>query len=239
MKRFILALALTATPAWAENVTVFVVQEDGGVIQRPGNLTYEEAVLVLGGKAPREGTTGVVLEKGEPPHWTDLSPSDVDKEHGGDGDPVVELFPRVKDERDNKEIILFPEEDSVSDKITPCAGTWVGQIINQDFTGCPAGVAQAASAQVSAMDGNTILGTIDASFTPDQMFPDLDWLQTGPNTWLANFSPVIGGGPASIRVQFAVWVVSPDKISIREKLNFKGPLVGNCQAMTEVDALRQ
>ena len=130
MKRFILALALTATPAWAENVTVFVVQEDGGVIQRPSNLTYEEAVSALGRKAPREGTTGVVLEKGEPPHWTDLSPSDVDKEHGGDGDPVVELFPRVKDERDNKEIILFPEEDSASDKITPRSGTW-GRANNQ------------------------------------------------------------------------------------------------------------
>lgn len=252
MKRLISAMAvatvLTATsaPVWADLVKIYEVQPDGGVIERPGAISVKAAELLIG-DAP-EGTTGVVMERGKEPLWTRLSPLDVNERFGGKGDPVVELFPKTidpteppevfpQDDPDTIPIELFPQEDT-NGKITPLAGVWIGNVIGSSSTGCPPGVAEGVAAQLAALDGTPIEGTIDASFTASVAYPDLDWAQRGPNSWYAT----VGSPPESpiiARTQFALRVMSPDLISLRQQINFGGAMMGNCETKTNADYVRQ
>jgi hypothetical protein len=237
MKRLILAFALMASPVMAENVKLFVVQKDGGVIERPGNVTPQQAAIAMGLKAPPAGSTGLVLHPGKAAQWTKLSARDVDLKHGGNGTPTVQLFPDVIDP--DAPPALFPEADEGDIAIIPDSGIWIGNMVSQTVSGCPAGVAEAAASQLAALDGTPVQGTIDAGFTPDMMFPQLAWTRKGPNNWHGDFSPDTGGGPVRVQVQFAVRILAPDKISIRQQINFAGPMVGNCEAFTEVDLIQQ
>lgn len=237
MKRLLLALALIATPATAENVKLFVVQKDGGVVQRPGNVTVEGAAIVMGQKRPPEGTTGLVIEKGKPARWTDLTPEEVHKKFGGEGDPEVELFPKHEDKQ--KPIEIFPaEEDDSGEVIKLRAGNWIGNILSQNITDCPAGVATPLAAQFAGIDGGPIQGTIDASFTPARIAPQLEWTKTGPNSWVGDLVRS-AGGDNGIRVQWAVRIKSSSLILNRQQISFSGPLVGACKVLTEVEYERK
>jgi hypothetical protein len=107
MKRLILTAVLTASPVFAENVEVFVVQGDGsGVVQHESKVSVEGAASLIDGKRPK-GAKGVVLEKGKPPAWTDQSPKEVNKRFGGDGEPYI-----VHGEDDEgSEMEFDPEEE--------------------------------------------------------------------------------------------------------------------------------
>lgn len=89
MKRLILTAALISSPALAETVEVFVVDESGdGVLQYQSNATIAESEVLIQGARP-EGATGVVLEEGKSPQWTDLSPEAVNQNYGGNGAPPI------------------------------------------------------------------------------------------------------------------------------------------------------
>ena len=90
MKNAILISVLAAGPAFAENVEVFVVQEDGsGVVQYESITTFEEAAVLIDAARPADAT-GVVLQNGEPVKWTALSAQDINEHHGGDGEPYIQ-----------------------------------------------------------------------------------------------------------------------------------------------------
>lgn len=91
MKHLILPISLSvlATFASAENVTVFVPREGGGVTQIEGNLTFEEAARLMGDNAVPESATGIVLERGKSPRWTNLLPQGVNEAFDGEGLPPI------------------------------------------------------------------------------------------------------------------------------------------------------
>ncbi len=238
MKRIILAcaIAIATTAVWAEPVKLFVVQKGGGVIERPGNVTVEAAKAALN-EAPPEGATGLVIEKGKPVRWTTLSAREINENYGGEGDPQVELFPEVEDP--NPPVELFPEEnDNGSAAIVPRAGNWIGKLVSQTTSGCPAGVAEGVAGQLVALDGARIPGPIEEYMSPANIYPQLAWTRRGANGWLGT-AEMGDGKSVIIRVQWAIRIESSDRISNRQQLNFAGPIAGNCQALTEVDLLRQ
>jgi len=237
MKRLalILALALCAFPAFAQNVKIYVVQDGGGVIERPGNVTPQEAAVILGDNAPPAGATGIVIERGKPARWTDLTPAQVNAEFGGNGDPVIELFPAEDDPQTPIEI--FPEGDfeDTGDGIVLNAGNWSGNITNQTTSGCPAGTEDAVNGMIADLNGSIIQGTIDATFTPARMYPQFNWTKTGTNNWRGELS--IGDNGIGSRVQSIVSIRSPDLIQMVQQVNITG--LGNCASRTEVDLVRR
>jgi hypothetical protein len=235
MKRLLLALALTASPAFAQNAEIYTPREGGGVIQQPGNLTVVEIGLLPGMKAAPPGVTGLILEQGKPPRWTTLSPEDVDRKYGGDGTPEVRLFPEVEDKRDDKTIEIFPEDGStVSDgRIAPNAGHWIGNNISQTFEGCPPNVAGPIRAQTATLDNARIQGDIGPSFTGNDISPDLLWTQTGPNAWIGEMDR--RQGSVGMRMQWAVKVLSPATIDNRQQVNVALPNGSSCQVLSHIE----
>ena len=237
MKRFILPVlcAFICAPAFAENVKIYIPRDGGGVTQKPGNVSVQEAAILMGDKAAPEGATGIVLERGKPPRWTDLPPSDVDKAFGGDGTPVTELLPTDDPTvpssllEGKKPIEGFPEENTDDGRIRPNAGNWIGVVRSQTLDGCDGAIGQAVAAQTAALSGQSIQGVIDADFEPTKAAPTLDWTKTGPNTWLADFK---AGG--MMRMQWAMTIKSPDLIENTQQINAM-----SCKAITRIDYQRQ
>ncbi|WP_458793043.1 hypothetical protein [Yoonia sp. MH D7] len=113
MKRLLLTTALWAGPAFAESVDVFVVQNDGsGVVQHESNVTVDVAAILIEGDRPA-GTTGVVLQDGEPVVWTTLTPEEINKHHGGTGEPFIVHGPDI--EPDDVEFDEDEERDNQAD----------------------------------------------------------------------------------------------------------------------------
>lgn len=237
MKRFILPLAFTlcCAPAFADYVKVYIPREGGGVTQKPGNVSVKEAIIIMGRDKAPKGATGIILERGKPPRWTDLPPSEVDKVFGGNGTPETELLPTDAPTRpiqlpEGKEPIeIFAADDTADGRIRPNAGNWVGALRGQTLDGCDGAIGQAVAAQTAALSGKTIAGTIDADFDPNKAAPALNWTKTGTNSWLADFS---GGG--AMRMQWAMTIKSPDLIENTQQINAMG-----CTAVTKVDYVRQ
>lgn len=289
MKRLILptALSVFATFASADNVTVFVPREGGGVTQMEGNITPQEAALLMGESAPPEGATGVILERGKPPRWTNLPPQGVNEAFDGEGLPAIEgdemtfddpsgdetsgdemTFDDPNDEgledmtfddpagpsgggdsETSDDEMTFedpetdPEERNSDDdtdltfegsrngaKITPLAGNWVGIILDQTFDSCPPGIAEAVSAQASALDLSAVQGDISPSFDPTVSMPDFQWATYGPNQWIGDMD--MTQGAAGMRVQWAMRLVNPSLINGRQQINVVGPMMGGCTIFT-------
>lgn len=248
MKRFSLplVLALTAAPVFADNVTVFKVKEDGtGVIEYESPLTLNEASVLIDEKRPAD-VTGVVLEKGKPVKWTNLSSDQINENFGGEGEPEMLILEEEKtnirkdgETADDEMTFEDPEADETANdemtfegpsQIKPQAGTWFGEIINQTFDGCPAAIATAAKTQTASISGSLIQGNIDESFTPSRMAPQFDWKKTGDNSWVGTLDKMTNG--TGVRIQWAMEVKTPIFIESRQQLNFAlGPL-GNCEAFT-------
>jgi hypothetical protein len=117
MKRLIVPIALSVctTLASAENVTVFIPREGGGVTQKVGNITLQEAALLLGDSAPPEGATGVVLERRKPARWTNLPPQRVNEAFVGEGLPATEGDEMTFDDPHEEETEDLVFEDPNSD----------------------------------------------------------------------------------------------------------------------------
>ncbi|MDT0683067.1 hypothetical protein RM543_10240 [Roseicyclus sp. F158] len=236
MKSLILALVVLAAPATAENVKIFVVQKDGGVIVKPGNGDVREAALILGDKNPPPGATGIVIERSKPARWTDLSDEDVHRKYGGVGDPVTELFP--EEDTPTEPIEVFPEAQDSSPGIAPRAGNWIGKVVLQEVSAdCPAGIAEGVAGPLAALDGSPVPGTIDASFSPEKIYPSLSWTRESANSWRSTTE--MGQGPALITVQFAIQIMSPERISSKQLASIGGSLFGDCKSRMEVDLLWQ
>lgn len=257
MKRLALIAAICASSAIADNIQVFVVDESGqGVVQRESKVTKEEAEILIGGKPPA-GTTGVVLQRGEPAAWTDLLPQEVNARFGGQGEPYIEHRdgedndPETGADADEEEPRRNPEEDEESDiefeldedkfptpdamnaaRIQPQDGMWAIEIREQIFTGCPAGIEDAARAQVAALQTSSNTGIFGPDFTPQDMAPQFDWTQTGGNSWHGILDQT--GERAGVYMQWAVQVESPTVINHRQQLNFMGAGLGNCEVYSFV-----
>lgn len=243
MKRFILATALMAGPAFAENINVFEVQKTGdGVVQLESNVTLQEAGILMG-ETPPPGTTGVVLN-GKVIKWTDRSPEDVNEAFGGHGEPYIEdrrdpdpsrdEDPANERETEDDELI-FTEDETASfsgDKITLVDGQWVGKVISQSFDDCPAGIADSIRTQTNALHNSPLQGQITPSFTGPDISPDMTWTTTGANSWIADLDQTQGG--AGMRMQWAVKILSPTAIQNRQQINVVIPGGGNCQVMSEI-----
>ena len=165
-----------------------------------------------------------------------MSPSEVDKAFGGDGTPETELFPADDPtvpiplpENGQKPIEIFPADDPADGRIHPDAGVWVGVVRSQTSEGCDAAIGQAVAAQVAALSGKAIGGTIDATFHPSKAVPALDWKKTGTNSWLADFS---AGG--MMRMQWSMKIKSSDLIENTQQVDAM-----SCVAVTKVDYVRQ
>ncbi len=250
MKRLALIAALTASPVVAENVEIFIVDESGdGVVQRESSVTMEEAEVLMDGERPK-GSTGVVLQHGKPPAWTDLPPQEVNERFGGEGDPYIE---HRDDEKPEAEMELEADEDGESDiefrleednfpapdplnaaRIQPRDGTWAIEIREQIFTGCPAAIADATRAQVAALQTSSNDGIFGPDFTPEKMAPQLDWTKTGGNSWHGSLDQT--GQRAGVYMQWAVRIESPTVINHRQQLNFMAPGLGDCQVYSFVTA---
>jgi hypothetical protein len=232
MKRFILPLVLTlvSTPAFAENINVYVPRADGGVTRKSGNVTVQEAAVIMGRDKAPDGATGVILERGKPPRWTNLNPSEVDKEFGGDGEAVVEVLP---EDDPTVPIEIVPKEDAGDSRIKPKSGNWIGEIVEQTFEGCPAAIITGAKAQASAITTGPILGVIDASFTPVRMAPQFDWKKTGPNAWTGTLDKMTG--KHGVRIQWAMQIRTSTFIESRQQLNFALGPMGSCIVYTKTD----
>lgn len=232
MKRLIFALMLSASPLAAQNVTVFTPKEGGGVVSQPGNVTPQEAAILMGDDAPPPGATGVVLEPGKPARWTTLSAEDVDREYKGNGDPERRLFPENEDPDNPKEIDLFPEEDGGSARIRPSAGTWIGKVGEQSFDGCTAAISGPIREQTAVFDNKPIQGSIGPSFTPPDISPELSWTQTSANGWVGDFDQTQNG--FGMRMQWAVNVISPTLIENTQQIDVLIPGGGHCKVRTDV-----
>jgi hypothetical protein len=260
MKRLTLIAALAAGPAFAENVTVYVVQPDNdGVVQRESNTTVEEAAVMIDGERPFDAT-GVVLEKGQRVKWTTLSAQEINEYHGGEGEPYIENLDeddvrrnqsgddmefdedeglQVTEDEDESDIDfegtkgLFPRADNMNaTRIQPRDGNWIIEIMEQTFTGCPAMVEDAARAQMAAMNMSGSSGNYGPDFTPEQMAPQLDWTQIGTNTWFGILDMLNDQG--GVYLQWGVQVISPTVIENRQELTFFVPGLGSCEVFTFV-----
>lgn len=246
------AFALTAVTAFAQNVTIFEVQENGGVIVGEGNITPQEAAIILGDSEPPEGVTGIVLEDGKSPRWTGLSNQEVNEAFDGEGEPPIKLQnePEVikldDPDRAPEEPDDPPQDTAQADlddpferwavdtgtRINPTSGYWIGEIHDQTVTNCPAGTADALAAQLATLNGSKLEFTIDETFDPSNVLVGFIWEKTGENSWLGNLEP--NYGPGNFRVQWAMRVISPTLIKTRQQVAIAA-LGDACTVLTEVD----
>jgi len=281
MKRLALIAAVSASPAFAETVDVFVVQEDGsGVVQYESPLSVEEAAVLIDGNRP-PGANRVILEQDERPIWTTESPQTINEDHGGDGEPYIERradadpdseieFDAEEEERlrrdddngdDNGDDMefdeeeerrrqaeeneppsdidfedtedLLPEPDSMqSSKIQPRDGYWAIEILEQTFSGCSGAIEDAVRSQMAAMNMSGASGNYGPDFTPEQMAPQLDWTQTGTNSWFGSLD--MSGEASGVFMQWGVQVISPTVINNRQHLTFAIGGLGSCEVNTFV-----
>ena len=276
MKRLLLTTALCAGPTFAETVDVFVVQKDGpGVVQHESSVTFDAAAILIDGDHPA-GTTGVVLEDGEPVVWTTLTPEEINKHHGGTGEPFIVHGPDNEldemefdedEERDNQgdagddpsemefdseeepdkdqeprtaqaddDDIKFDEEEErrfqegdamKAAQIKPLAGNWIGDMTEQTFAGCPAGMEEPLRAQAAALSMSAVQGSIDSTFTPHRVAPQFGWTKTGANSWVGTLDKMTDG--SGVRVQWAIQIKSPILIENRQQSNFGLGPIGSCE----------
>lgn len=248
------AFSLMATSAFAQNVTIFEVQESGGIIVSEGNINLQEAALLLGDSAPPQGATGIVLEKNRPLRWTSLSNREVNEAFEGEGEPATKVKnepePNKQDDPDRapEDPDTTPEDsdstpadlndpikgwgDDTSAKINPTPGYWIGESLGQTVTGCPAGTADALTAQLKVLNGSKLEFTIDETFDPSDVLVDLVWEKIGENSWLGDLES--SQAPGGFRVQWAMLIVSETLIKTRQQVAIL--VLGDaCTVLTEVD----
>lgn len=219
----VLVYLLSALPALAEKISVFVPRADGnGVSEYIGQLSAEEAAIVLGDRDPPAGATGVILEPGKPPRWTSLTPEEVNELYDGEGRP---------------EIVPFPDEEGGGPSgpgIVLREGTWIARFVSQETSGCPAGVDEAVAAQLPALDGTPVVPSPGPNFDPATLTPEFDWSRTGPNEWVGTLEMA-----GRARVDRRVTVASPDLIKTWQRFQMALPGGGSCNSTTIVDLMRQ
>ncbi|MGR3486028.1 MAG: hypothetical protein ACU0BF_11835 [Paracoccaceae bacterium] len=196
-----LILALATSPALAEKIAVFVPQPGGGVVERIGNVSPQEAAIALGLDAPPAGATGLILEEGALPRWTDRTPRQINEDHGGEGRPVIEPF---------------NEAQVGGTPSLPLSGTWRATLVSRDTGACPAEMVAAVQGGAVAQDGATVQLNATAPFTPAQMIPELSWTATGANRWRGTM-PNQAASP--IVVAFDVTLASPSRIDLEQTID--------------------
>ncbi|MGR3469047.1 MAG: hypothetical protein ACU0CI_14340 [Shimia sp.] len=150
-----LLLALAASPALADKVTIFVPQESGGVVERIGNVSPQEAALAMGLDAPPAGATGLILEEGEPPRWTDRTATEVNEDYHGTGRPEIEPFNPTE-----------VAEDAARGGILPRSGTWRTALVSQNRGTCPPEIIAAVMAEETGFDSLVQQLAPTAPFSP-------------------------------------------------------------------------
>ena len=216
-------LAFAALPAASDEFRVYVVEPGGGVSERMTGVTAEGAAVIFGAREVPEGTTGIVLEEGERPRWTNLTREEVDRRHGGDGNP---------------EIVPFPGEEEVvaagGDGPDVRGGTWRGAMEGAETSGCPAGLADAirGGAAGTFVDGMTIQ-LPEGPFVPTSDWGLVDWERDGPGGWSGTMRQDHGGGMA-MTIRSRVTVEGRSRISSVSTIDWTGPVIGGCRTVTRV-----
>lgn len=104
--------------------------------------------------------------------------------------------------------------------------------MDQNVIDCPAGTADALTAQLATLNGSKLAFTIDATFDPSSVLVDFSWEKTGTNSWLGDLNGTQSAG--GFRVQWAMRVMSPTWIKTRQQVAI-AVLGDACTVLTEVD----
>lgn len=158
----LLAVALSAPAAPADTLIARCGAGDGGASFLTSALDASEIALTLGGDLappPSDGAT-LVLRDGEAPGWSAAAPREIHADCGGEGTPVIDIFP------------VFRPRD----------GVWQAQITGTEVTGCPAAAAAGAAGAAGAANSTTIAWP--EPFNPAPLFSGhATFRQTGLMRW--------------------------------------------------------
>ena len=241
MPRFLcLALALAAAPVLAQNpdpggniVVVSPREGGGGVTAYISDMSVEDAAILLG-EEPPPGTTAII-DDGDGPRFTNRPIDELDRENGGDGNVVYDLFAEG------------------AQAIQPLDGTWTSRAVSLSQSGCPAPVAAQLDAIGSRFE-QTMQVDMSEPFTPAASFPDLaqfTWQRLGPNRWRSQIFDLAEAmeGPPGMSFE-VIWTISVrDEETLRNDgtIDMTLPaqvaammgMTGPCRVDVTVDYVRQ
>lgn len=193
------ALLAALAPAALADTLIARCGGEGGASFHTSPLEADQAALTLGPDltaTPPAGST-LVLRDDAAPRWSGASPRDIHAECGGEGTPVIDLFP------------AFRARD----------GVWRAQITDTQLTGCPAAAASVA-AGLGAASNTTTIDWPDP-FTPAPLFSGhAAFRQTGLMRWRGVLDRQSGDAVAASVIVY-ITVRSPTRMEGRSVMTLR------------------
>ena len=245
MKRLILALALTATLAIAQNVMIFEPIEGGGVNMRPSNLTPAAATALLGEKKAQQASSWKTAKNraGRTRHpkrlIANMAGTVYPSANCSRAIRMIRLpsHPRFSPKTESRAPILLsfsPKRATKARRSSHALERGLATSSARTLAAAPPEVSETLETQFAALDGAPVAGTIDASFTHMRIAPQLTWTKTGANSWKGDHTVAI-----YTRIQWTVQIKTPDLIVTRQQINISGTILGSCEVLSEVNYERQ
>jgi hypothetical protein len=113
-------------------------------------------------------------------------------------------------------------QSPASTRITLEGGTWFGDVVSTDVTGCPAPAKSAVESAAASLNGSILQGQIDADFHPTRISPQFTWTENGSNSWSGLLDQRSPQGVGAT-VQWWVYIRAPDLIENRQVTSFYLP----------------
>lgn len=129
MNRFLFALMILPTPAFAEDAIIFADCKDGGCTCHISPISAEEIAVVTGQPTPTDAAQQTLVMHDGQFIWSRTPRDDIDLAMGGDGVCQVEVF----------------------EEILPKDGTWTGTVEVTGISGCHPQVAEMVPPMVEGM----------------------------------------------------------------------------------------
>ena len=220
-------MSCSAASSAEEKVMVAYCQDGKGCEAYLSDLTYSEADLVLNYLGNLEKAKGniLVFTENNQKQWIHYhSNFDLKKLHqnifGGQGQPVIRLFPAV-----------------LSNDIQPKDGFWSIKSSNPKVTGCPNGVAEQVSKQKFAESGQV---KFSQPFKATDMIKhqSIKWLKLAPNQYKAKIF-MAGNTQAMFNSVYEIKIVNPNLIKGQAISKINVPTSRNCKIVMDFTYTRK
>lgn len=203
---FATALLLSTVAAIAQTGQRIQMAEctSTGCTCRVSELTLEQVAITVDINIPDDAENQILVRDPQGDLvWSKLSPAQLDRSYGGQGNCPLQLF-----------------ED-----ITPRDGRWQITDVATDASQCP----MAAIAAMGGMETHTVTVNWGGHFRPERIFPEtrgmVAWSRTGDLSWRGVVADEEIEG-ATARVTFTARLVSPTLIRGESRFAFNMPALG-------------